>query len=92
MNEREPNLALSYGPVELHKAGIHLPEPGLWLDASKPQKLSFVSHAHTDHISPHEKALMTAATRRFFDLRLAGHKTELVELEYNQPFKVGRAQ
>lgn len=79
------------GPVELHKAGIHLPESGLWLDASKPQKLSFVSHAHTDHISPHEKALMTAATRRFFDLRLAGHKTELVELEYNQPYPIGES-
>jgi putative mRNA 3-end processing factor len=79
------------GPVEFHKAGIHLPEAGLWLDASKPQKLSFVSHGHTDHISPHEKALMTAATRRFFDLRLAGHKTELVELKYNQPYQIGES-
>jgi Cft2 family RNA processing exonuclease len=79
------------GPVEFSKAGIHLPEPGLWLDASKPQALSFVSHAHTDHISPHKKALMTAATRRFFDLRLAQHDTELVELEYNQPYRIGES-
>ena len=78
--------------VQVHKAGLHLPEVGLWLDASKPQKLSFVSHAHTDHISPHEKALMTAATRRFFDLRLAGHKTELVELDYNQPHQIGESR
>jgi Cft2 family RNA processing exonuclease len=77
--------------VQVHAAGLHLPEAGLWLDASKPQKLSFVSHAHTDHISPHEKALMTAATRRFFDLRLAGHKTELVELEYNKPHRIGES-
>lgn len=90
MAARQQTLFAS-GPVEVHAAGIHLPEAGLWLDASKPQKLSFVSHAHTDHISPHEKALMTAATRRFFDLRLAGHNTELVELEYNQPHRIGES-
>lgn len=77
--------------VQVHPAGLHLPEAGLWLDASKPQALSFVSHAHTDHISPHEKALLTAPTRRFFDLRLARHNTELIELEYNQPYRIGES-
>jgi len=90
MSESQTSL-FAAGPVELHPAGILLSEPGLWLDASKPQALSFVSHAHSDHISRHQKALLTPATRRFFDLRLAKHETELVELDYNQPFRVGES-
>jgi len=90
MSGKQTSL-FSPGPVEVSPSGIHLPEAGLWLDASRPQSLSFVSHAHTDHISPHNKALLTSPTRQFFDLRLKGHRTELVELEYHRPHRLGES-
>jgi Cft2 family RNA processing exonuclease len=90
MSEKQTSL-FAAGPVEVSSSGIHLPEPGLWLDACKPQRLSFVSHAHTDHISPHHKALLTPPTRHFFDLRLKGHRTELVELEYHRSHRLGES-
>ena len=79
------------GPVEITRSGIRLTESDLWLDAGSPQRLSFVSHGHSDHISRHEKALLTPPTRRFFDARMPGHSTKLVEIDYGMPYPVGRS-
>jgi putative mRNA 3-end processing factor len=87
---RQLNL-FSCEPVHRCSDGILLTDAGLWLDASTPQCLSFVSHAHTDHISPHERALLTPPTRRFFDLRLGNHRTDLIELDYNAPYRLGNS-
>ncbi len=42
--------------VELKRGGLHLTGTALWLDARRKSELSFVSHAHSDHIARHEAA------------------------------------
>ena len=67
--------------LEIHftRAGIHLPQLGLWLDARKRQRGServFVSHAHADHIAAHDEVMLTGATSLFMRTRLPGKRRE----------------
>jgi Cft2 family RNA processing exonuclease len=65
--------------LEFTRSGIHLPQLGLWLDARKrvrrPER-GFVSHAHADHLGPHEEVCLTEATSRFMRTRLPGSRAE----------------
>ena len=61
------------------RAGIHLPQLGLWLDARKRQRGGervFVSHAHGDHIGAHDEVMLTEATSLFMRTRLPGKRRE----------------
>jgi Cft2 family RNA processing exonuclease len=80
------------GPIEVSKRGILLTEPDLWLDAGSPGDTAFVSHAHSDHICAHRRVLLTRPTARFFNLRLKDHGSELVELDYGDPYPLGSSQ
>ena len=65
--------------IQFTRAGIHLPQLGLWLDARKRvrgQERVFVSHAHADHIGAHDEVLLTAATSLFMRTRLPGKRRE----------------
>ena len=65
--------------IQFTRAGIHLPQLGLWLDARKrtrdPER-GFVSHAHADHLGAHDEAILTAATALFMRTRLPGRRRE----------------
>lgn len=65
--------------IQFTRAGIHLPQLGLWLDARKrtrgPER-GFVSHAHADHLGAHDEAILTAATALFMHTRLPGRRRE----------------
>jgi Cft2 family RNA processing exonuclease len=65
--------------IQFTRSGIHLPQLGLWLDARKrvrqPER-GFVSHAHADHLGPHEEVCLTPATARFMRVRLPGARHE----------------
>ncbi|MBX5481545.1 MAG: MBL fold metallo-hydrolase [Myxococcaceae bacterium] len=74
--------------VELRRAGLHLSGTALWLDAHRKSELSFVSHAHADHIARHERVIATAATLRFMQHRLGKVKGAL-PAPYNRPFELG---
>ena len=51
---------------------------GLFLDSRRPRPLCFVSHAHSDHIGEHQRALCTPATAALAERRIAlGNVTEL---------------
>src|SRR4051812_27143616 len=63
--------------VEFH-AGVWLPQIEWWLDAHFPQRRSFVSHAHSDHIAPHGEILCSAGTSRLMAARMPGQRTEHV--------------
>ncbi|MEM9446219.1 MAG: ATP-dependent DNA ligase [Verrucomicrobiota bacterium] len=63
--------------------GILLPQIDLWLDARIPQKCSFISHAHFDHMARHQKVITSQWTGRLMRARLSGLK-ESVELPYHQ--------
>jgi Cft2 family RNA processing exonuclease len=48
----------------VHDRGVLLEDVGLWLDAREPRPVSFVSHAHADHIARHDRMVATPATAR----------------------------
>lgn len=65
--------------IQFTRAGIHLPQLGLWLDATKRQRGGervFVSHAHADHIAAHDEVMLTEATSLFMRTRLPGKRRE----------------
>lgn len=74
-------------PVEWHKSGLRLCGTELWLDARRQAPLSFVSHAHTDHIARHQRVIATPATLRLMQHRL-GPLADTVALDYRQPLDV----
>jgi DNA ligase 1 len=60
------------------RAGVWLPQIEWWLDAHFPQKRSFVSHAHSDHVAPHGEILCSVGTSRLMQARMPGKRTEHV--------------
>src|SRR6266513_2130401 len=65
--------------IEIHyERGIYLPQPDLWLDPWEAKRLAFVSHAHSDHIAPHEEIIVSERTARLMQARLPGTRTEHV--------------
>src|SRR5215211_647945 len=75
--------------VELRKAGLHLSGTELWFDANRKSELSFVSHAHADHIARHARVIATAATLRLMQHRL-GKLRGALSVPYRRPFDLGR--
>lgn len=74
--------------VELRKNGLHLTGTALWLDARRKSELSFVSHAHGDHIARHERTIATGATLRMMTHRL-GKLAAALPVSYRRPFELG---
>lgn len=60
-----------------------MPQIGWWLDATKAQQRSFVSHAHSDHIGPHREIVATRATTSLMRLRMSGRRQETI-LDYGE--------
>ncbi|HEX6961755.1 MAG TPA: hypothetical protein VF175_07810, partial [Lacipirellula sp.] len=54
--------------------GLFFNRPRLGLDVRRRQPHGFVSHAHADHIGPHELAYCTPATACLYRLRLGEHR------------------
>jgi DNA ligase-1 len=59
-----------------HDRGVYLPQQGLWLDPRDAKRFAFVSHAHSDHIAPHDEIILSERTARFMHTRLPGTRTE----------------
>ena len=68
--------------------GLFFNRPRLGLDVRRRQPHGFVSHAHADHIGPHEVAYSTPATARLYQLRM-GPARRVVEIPYRQPHDFG---
>lgn len=63
--------------------GLFLTRPGLAVDVRRRQARAFVSHAHSDHLAPHQLALCTPQTARLYQLRMGSR--DVLELPYQQP-------
>jgi len=74
--------------VELRRGGLHLSGTVLALDARRKGELSFVSHAHADHIARHDRVIATAPTLRLMAHRLGALQGPL-SAPYNRPFALG---
>ena len=58
--------------------GVYLPQQELWLDPWDAKRFAFVSHAHSDHIAPHDEVIVSERTARLMQSRLPGVRTEHV--------------
>lgn len=75
-------------PIEVHKSGLKVTGTPLWLDARRKSPVSFVSHAHSDHIARHERVIATAPTVKLMRHRL-GEVQSALEVPYRTPFTLG---
>jgi DNA ligase 1 len=61
-----------------YQRGVYLPHQDLWLDPWDARRFAFVSHAHSDHIAPHEEIIVSERTAPLMQSRLPGSRTEHV--------------
>jgi DNA ligase-1 len=61
-----------------YERGVYLPAQDLWLDPWDAKPLAFVSHAHSDHIAPHQEIIVSERTARLMEARLPGVRNEHV--------------
>ncbi len=61
-----------------YERGVYLPQQDLWLDPWDAKRCAFVSHAHNDHIAPHNEIIVSERTARLMQSRLAGERIEHV--------------
>lgn len=67
-----------------YSRGIHLPGEDLWLDPTRPQKLAFVSHAHSDHTGRHAATIATPATLELMEIRMGKLRGDLHPLGFGK--------
>lgn len=58
--------------------GVYLPHENIWLDPWDRKPFAFVSHAHSDHIAPHDEIIVSEGTARLMQARLPGKRHEHV--------------
>ncbi len=61
-----------------YERGAYLPGHDLWLDPWDAKRFAFVSHAHSDHIAPHDEIIVSERTASLMQARLPGTRTEHV--------------
>ena len=64
-----------------YERGVYLPQQDFWLDPWDAKRFAFVSHAHSDHIAPHQEVIVSERTGRLMRVRLPGSR-----VEYALPF------
>ncbi|MEM1294145.1 MAG: ATP-dependent DNA ligase [Verrucomicrobiota bacterium] len=67
------------------RRGAFLSELDLWLDPHDRKPEAFVSHAHADHVAPHQTAICSATTKLFVEKRF-GRRGELMGYEFGKAF------
>ena len=70
-----------------YEQGVFLPNENIWLDPSEAKPFAFVSHAHSDHIAPHDEIIVSERTSRLLQARLPGKRHEHV-LPFGRPATV----
>jgi DNA ligase-1 len=55
-----------------------LPKEDIWLDPWDAKPFAFVSHAHSDHIAPHDEIIVSERTARLMQARMPGERHEHV--------------
>ena len=61
-----------------YERGVYLPNQDIWLDPWDAKPFAFVSHAHSDHIAPHEEIIVSERTARLMQARMPGERREHV--------------
>jgi len=63
----------------------------IWVDPEKVQNEAFVSHAHLDHLKPHNKIFATKETLSLSKVRIS-KKFEGIPLNYFEPYMISQKQ
>ena len=61
-----------------YERGVYLPDHDIWLDPWDAKPFAFVSHAHSDHIAPHDEIIVSERTARLMQARMPGERREHV--------------
>jgi DNA ligase-1 len=61
-----------------YERGVYLPNQDIWLDPWDAKPFAFVSHAHSDHIAPHDEIIVSERTARLMQARMPGERREHV--------------
>ena len=70
-------MEVIFGVIEVrYERGVYLPERDFWLDPWDAKRFAFVSHAHGDHIAPHNEVIASERTARLMQVRLPGSRIE----------------
>ena len=64
--------------------GVYLPNEDIWLDPFEAKSFAFISHAHSDHIAPHDEIIVSERTSHLLQARLPGRRNEHI-LAFGQP-------
>ena len=67
--------------------GVYLPNEEIWLDPCEAKSFAFISHAHSDHIAPHDEIIVSERTSHLLQARLPGRRNEHI-LAFGQPATV----
>lgn len=67
--------------------GLYLPDLDWHLDARKPVKQSFVSHAHFDHMGNHQTILCSPPSAKLIQQRIPGKRKWRI-YEFGEPFEL----
>ena len=59
-----------------YERGIYLPKQDVWLDPWDAKRFAFVSHAHGDHIAPHQEVIVSQRTAHLMQVRMPGSRVE----------------
>ncbi len=59
-----------------YERGVYLPQQDFWLDPWDAKPFAFVSHAHSDHIAPHQEVIVSERTACLMRARLPGARIE----------------
>ena len=68
--------------INFSNQGFFLPEINLGLDCREFLEISFISHAHADHLGVHKRVILSKPTHDFYQLRMKGSNAEPVILDY----------
>jgi DNA ligase 1 len=72
-----PNWEVTFCVIEVrYERGVYLPQQDFWLDPWDAKAFAFVSHAHSDHIAPHQEVIVSERTARLMQVRLPGSRIE----------------
>ena len=70
-----PNSRINFMMIDIrYERGVYLPQQDVWLDPRDAKRFAFVSHAHSDHIAPHEEIIVSEQTARLMQARLPGRR------------------
>lgn len=70
-----------------YERGVYLPQEEIWLDPADAKPFAFVSHAHSDHLAPHDEIIVSERTARLMQARMPGERSEHV-LNFGEKTKV----